>query len=93
MRAELLRHIEADNLGLPQEYCDKHGGCVDEGRTQPMGTGSPYRICDGCVDEARRLVAARETYHSCGYLNSFHVDGRCPQELGPTGARARAGDA
>ena len=84
MRAELLRHIEADNNGLPQEYCDKHGGYVDEGRTQPMGTGSPYRICDGCGDE---------TYHSCGYLNSFHVDGCCPQELGPKGARALGGDA
>lgn len=37
------------------EFCDKHGGFVDEGRTRPMETGSRYRICDACVDEALRM--------------------------------------
>ena len=80
---------------VPQEWCDKHQGFVDEGRTQPYGTGSPYRICDGCAAEGRRLVARRESYHSCGYLDSFHIGGRCPQELGHAhagGARAMGGD-
>lgn len=93
MRAEILRHLEADNADLPREYCDRHGGYVDEGRTQPMATGSPYRVCDGCIDEAHRRQARASSYcDSCGYLLSFHVNGRCPAELGPKGARATAGD-
>lgn len=94
MRAGLIEHLAADNADLPREYCDKHGGYVDEGRTKPMGTGSPYRICDGCIDESRRRLAAVEGYcTSCTYLGSFHLNGRCPQELGPNGARALGGDA
>lgn len=94
MRAELLRHLAADNADLPREYCDKHGGYVDEGRTRPMGTGSPYRICDGCVEEARQRLTRSEDYCTkCTYLGSFHLDGRCPEELGPNGARAMAGNA
>lgn len=86
------RPIEADNDGLPKDYCDRHGGYVDEGRTQPVATGSPYRICDGCVDEARRRIAA-ETCPTCGYQLAFHAGDACPQELGPNGARYSAGDA
>ncbi|HYI67115.1 MAG TPA: hypothetical protein VEW95_09345 [Candidatus Limnocylindrales bacterium] len=91
-RAALLEHVAADNGDGPKEYCDRHGGYVDEGRTQPYGSRSGYRICDGCADEGRRQVASRESYHSCGYLDSFHVDGRCPKELGHDGARAKAGE-
>ena len=33
------------------EWCDRHHGYVDEGRTRPMATGSRYRICDACQEE------------------------------------------
>ena len=89
MRGALLRHIEADNADLPRDYCDKHGGYVDEGRTRPMATGSPFRICEGCIDEAQRRLTASEASCSCGYLMSFHLGGRCPSE---GTARAMAGD-
>lgn len=91
MRAELLRHIEADNGAQPAaEYCDKHGGYVDEGRTRPMATGSPFRICEGCITEAHRRLQATEGYcERCSYLGSFHLNGRCPTE---NQARAAAGD-
>lgn len=92
MRAELLTHLAADNGDQPRDYCDKHGGYVDEGRTRPMADGSPFRICDGCIDEARRRLSASSFCSACTYLGSYHVAGRCPQELGPTGARAMAGD-
>ena len=66
----------------------------NESRTRPMGTGSPYRICDGCVEEARQRLTRSEDYCTkCTYLGSFHLDGRCPEELGPNGARAMAGNA
>lgn len=72
------------------EYCDRHGGYVDEGRTKPMATGSPYMICDGCVDEAQQRLTASEAYcSSCSYLGSFHLNGRCPSE---NEARAASGD-
>ena len=35
----------------PTEWCDRHRGFVDEGRTKPYDAGSRYRICDGCRDE------------------------------------------
>ena len=92
-RAELLGHLAAENDDLPKSYCDKHGGYVDEGRTRPYANGSPYRICDACIDEARRRLAKSEDYCTeCSYLGSFHINGRCPVELGPNGARALGGD-
>lgn len=90
MRQGLLEHVAADNRDLPLEWCDKHEGYVDEGRTRPMGTGSPYRICEGCITEAHQRLSQTEGYcTSCSYLGSFHIDGRCPQELD---ARAMGGD-
>ena len=83
MRGALLRHIEADNAAVPMDFCDKHGGYVDEGRTRPMATGSPFRICEGCIDEAHRRLTASESYcTTCSYLGSFHINGRCPTEGG-----------
>lgn len=90
MRAGLIEHLAADNGDLPREWCDKHGGWVDEGRTRPMATGSPYRMCEGCIDEAHRRLKATEGYCSeCSYLGSFHLNGKCPAE---NQARAAAGD-
>lgn len=93
-RAALLEHLAGDNHGEAQEWCDRHRGYVDEGRTQPFGAGSIYRICDGCTDESQRLSDRSVTYcPDCGYLLAFHVRDRCPQELGPEGARGRSEDA
>ena len=37
------------------EWCDRHRGPVDEGRTRPLGPGSEFRICDGCLEEGLEL--------------------------------------
>ena len=48
-------------------------------------------ICPPCRQrEVDRLDASK--VHTCGYVYSAHVGGRCPTELGPEGARANWGD-
>ena len=76
------------------EWCDRHLGYVPAGQTEPAyGPRSPYRRCLECKAKDLAAVEAREAIHEpCGYGMAFHIDGRCPQELGPNGARAQAGD-
>ena len=41
------------------EWCDVHGGYVDEGRTRPIEGSAATRICDGCATERGDLAAIR----------------------------------
>jgi hypothetical protein len=89
--------VQVDRRQLEEpagSYCDHHRDFVEPGvLTRAYHKGSPYRMCQPCIDVEVAKIAARETYcPSCHYLFSFHRDGQCPKELGPDGARDQAGD-
>lgn len=47
----MRRPNNGDAVLAASEYCDRHRGYVDEGRTKPDGYGSRRRICDACREE------------------------------------------
>lgn len=98
-RRSLFETASTEGSGFEEvalDYCDRCGRYVEPGTTRPYTgdkTAAGARACATCIDEMRAAVSARETHcDDCGYLVTFHVDGRCPKELGPDGARAQDGE-